>query len=79
VDRNDLVAIFLASAALMLYQIALTRVLSVVAWYHFAFLTISIVMLGIGAPGVWFSYVKRPERHLGWLLLSSAITVPVLR
>jgi hypothetical protein len=46
--RDDL-TIFLVSATVMFYQITLTRVLSVVVWYHFAFLTISIVMLGLGA------------------------------
>jgi len=76
-DSSDVLAIFLASAAVMLFQIGLTRILSVVAWYHFAFLAISVVMLGIGVPGVWLAYAKRPERHLGWLLLASGVCIPV--
>jgi hypothetical protein len=75
--RADYWTIFLVSAAILLYQIALTRVLSVVVWYHFAFLTISLVMLGLGAPGVWFSFVRRPLRMLPGFLLASAITVPL--
>ena len=74
---RDLATIFAVSAAIMLYQLTLTRVLSVVVWYHFAFLTISLVMLGLGAPGVWFALSRRPLRYLPGLLLSSGITVPL--
>ncbi len=76
-DRRDYWSIFLVSCAVMLYQIALTRVLSVVVWYHFAFLTISLVMLGLGAPGVWFTMAHRPLRYLPALLLSSGLAVPI--
>ncbi len=76
-DWHDYVSIFLVSCAVMFYQIALTRVLSVVVWYHFAFLTISMVMLGLGAPGVWFALARNPLRYLRVLLLASGIAVPV--
>jgi hypothetical protein len=76
-DRRDYWSIFLVSCAVMLYQITLTRVLSVVVWYHFAFLTISLVMLGLGAPGVWFALARKPLRHLPALLLVSGVAVPV--
>jgi hypothetical protein len=75
-ERRDFVGIFLVSLTLIVFQIALTRILSVVAWYHFAFLTISMVMLGLGAPGVWFSFQKQPQRWLGWMLLASGVLVP---
>ena len=74
---RDYAAIFLVSAAIMLYRITLTRVLSVVVWYHFAFLVISMVMLGLGAPGVWFAMARRPLRLLKPLLLVSALAVPI--
>ncbi|MEO6593634.1 MAG: hypothetical protein ABIP94_02650, partial [Planctomycetota bacterium] len=61
---RDYAVIFLMSCAVMLFQIAITRVLSVIVWYHFAFLIISIVMLGLGAPGVWFALIRRPQRFL---------------
>ena len=54
-EARDLLAIFAVSAAIMLDQLTRTRVLSGVVWYRFAFLTISLVMLGLGAPGVWFA------------------------
>ena len=57
-ERRDYVTIFLLSCSILTFQIALTRALSVVVWYHFAFLTISMVMLGLGAPGVWFAFMR---------------------
>lgn len=75
-ERRDFAAIFLVSAALIVFQIALTRILSVVAWYHFAFLTISMVMLGLGAPGVWLASSARPQRWLQPMLLLSGLAIP---
>ncbi len=44
------------SLATLLLELALTRVFSVVYFYHFAFLAISIALFGLGAGGV-FSYL----------------------
>src|SRR5574340_180103 len=54
---------FLAGVAIMsfgslLLELALTRLFSVLFFYHFAFLAISIALLGLGAGGV-FAYLKR--------------------
>src|SRR4030042_6700779 len=43
--------IFLCSSSSLAYEITLTRVFSISLWYHFAFMIISIAMLGIGASG----------------------------
>ena len=48
----------LASFASLLLELALTRLFSVVLFYHFAFLAISIALLGLGAGGV-FAYLRR--------------------
>ena len=48
------------SFATLLLELALTRVFSVVLFYHFAFLVISIALLGLGAGGV-FAYVRRQQ------------------
>ncbi len=76
-DGRDYVTIFLLSCSILTFQIALTRVLSVVVWYHFAFLTISMVMLGLGAPGVWFALMRKPLRLLPACLIASGVTVPI--
>jgi predicted membrane-bound spermidine synthase len=48
----------LGSFGSLLLELALTRLFSVVLYYHFAFLAISLAMLGLGAGGV-FSYLRR--------------------
>lgn len=73
---RHLVAIALASFAVLFFQIAITRVLSVVLWYHWAFLSISLAMLGLGAPGVWFALRPPSPRALPALLLVGGLSVP---
>jgi hypothetical protein len=46
----------LTTMATLLLELALTRIFSVVFYYHFAFLAISIALFGLGLGGV-FSYV----------------------
>jgi hypothetical protein len=73
---QSLLAIGLVSFAVLFFQIAITRVLSVVLWYHWAFLSISLAMLGLGAPGVWFA-LRQPAAHtLPRLLFTSGLAVP---
>src|SRR6266536_3247776 len=69
-------AIALVSCAVLLYEIAITRVLSVVLWYHFAFLAISLAMLGLGVPGVWFTLRRPGPRSLELSLVLSGLTMP---
>jgi spermidine synthase len=60
-ERVLLPGIGLCSFAALLLELALTRLFSVVLFYHFAFLAISVALLGLGAGGV-FAYLCR--RHL---------------
>src|SRR3974377_1879968 len=46
----------ITTMATLLLELALTRIFSVVFYYHFAFLAISIALFGLGLGGV-FSYV----------------------
>ncbi len=50
--------IALSSFAALLLELALTRLFSVVLFYHFAFLAISIALLGLGAGGV-FAHLRK--------------------
>ena len=66
----------LTTLATLLLELALTRIFSVVFYYHFAFLAISIALFGLGAGGV-FSYVVAGGRkpffeNLGALALTNA-------
>ncbi len=47
--------IFLCSFSSLAYEVTLTRIFSVSLWYHFAFMIISIAMLGIGVSGTALS------------------------
>lgn len=47
------------SAAIIAYQLALMRVLSFIQWYHFAFMIISIALLGFGTSGVILSIFRK--------------------
>jgi hypothetical protein len=57
-DRALLGGVALSSFAALLLELALTRLFSVVLFYHFAFLAISIALLGLGAGGV-FAYLRK--------------------
>src|SRR5579863_6594783 len=50
------IAVALTTLATLLLELSLTRIFSVVFYYHFAFLAISIALFGLGIGGV-FSYV----------------------
>jgi spermidine synthase len=57
-ERTLLLGLGLTSFGALLLELALTRLFSVVLFYHFAFLAISIALLGLGAGGV-FAYLFR--------------------
>ena len=42
---------FLVSAASLMYEISLARLLAIELWHHYAFLIISCALLGYGAAG----------------------------
>ena len=58
VSRGVLAGISAVSAALLMTELALTRIFSVTMYYHFAFLAISIALFGLSASGV-LVYVLR--------------------
>lgn len=82
--RSLLAGVAISSFAALLLELALTRLFSVVLFYHFAFLAISIALLGLGAGGVFAHLGKsRLERLqtrtlLSWLCVSNALVVPVV-
>ena len=57
--RTSLSVAALAAAALLL-ESALTRLLAVAQYYHFAFLVVSLALLGFGASGAFLSLRKSP-------------------
>jgi hypothetical protein len=59
-NRAVLFGMALCSFAALLLELALTRLFSVVLFYHFAFLAISIALLGLGAGGV-FAHLRKNQ------------------
>ena len=47
------VGVFLTTLSVLVYQVVATRVLSALTWYHLAFLSISLAMLGMTAAGLY--------------------------
>ncbi len=67
------------SLATLLLELALTRVFSVIYFYHFAFLAISVALFGLGAGGV-FSYLVPAWRgtlygKIGLLASANAVAI----
>lgn len=56
--RRLLAGVAMVSFSALLLELSLTRLFSVVLFYHFAFLAISIALLGLGAGGV-FAFIRR--------------------
>lgn len=76
-----LAGVALSSFSALLLELSLTRLFSVVLFYHFAFLAISIALLGLGAGGV-FAYLAKnrlsryPTRELAaWLCFTNAALI----
>ena len=59
-NRATLFGMALCSFSALLLELALTRLFSVVLFYHFAFLAISIALLGLGAGGV-FAHLRKSQ------------------
>jgi len=57
-----LAAIAILSAAVLGYEILLMRLFSIILWHHFAYMIISVAMLGYGAAGAFVAMAQR------WLL-----------
>jgi spermidine synthase len=75
--------IFAVALSTLMLEILLTRITSVIAWYHLAFFVISLAMLGMTAGAVLvflfpqlFDDARIPER-LGQTALLFALTTPI--
>lgn len=72
----------LLAASLLGFEVSLMRVLLVAGWHHFAFVVISVALLGFGASGTALYLTRRwVVRHaaivLVFLSLATAATMPI--
>ena len=78
-----LLPIAFLSAAIIAFQVALIQILSIVQWYHFAYMVISIALLGFGAAGSMLAIfqkrlVRQTEILLPFLMAGTAIAMALV-
>ena len=74
-EKDLLAGLAFTSFAALLLELALTRLFSVVLFYHFAFLAISIALLGLGAGGVSAYLLKSRLARIDTRLLAARLCV----
>jgi len=82
VTSRHAVLLFFTSASVLAYEILLMRLLSISFWTHFAYMVISVALLGFGASGSFlFLLSRRVYRNMeGWLVLlagGAALSFPL--
>ncbi len=65
-------AVGLTSMSMVAYQLHLSHFLSLVQWHHFAFMVISVALLGLGAGGTLLAIFR------SWFLVRSGFLLPFL-
>jgi hypothetical protein len=63
-ERRLIYGIGLHSAAIIAFQLNLMQLISMVQWHHFAYMIISVAMLGFGASGTLLALARK--RLLSW-------------
>jgi spermidine synthase len=73
-----LLAVALVSAGALAFEVLLTRLFSIVQWHHFAYMVISIALLGYGASGAFLAVTgNRLCRHVGAAFATGAVLFAV--
>jgi len=76
--RRLLTAVFLVSLSAIAYEILLMRLLSIVQWHHFAWMIISLALLGYGASGTFIALARAHlERRFDTIFSLSALLMSV--
>ena len=57
-----LLAVALIAASTLSYEILLVRIFAIEYFYHFAYMTIGVAMLGFGASGTLLALFGKPDR-----------------
>jgi hypothetical protein len=66
-------AIAIVSTGVLAYEVLLTRLFAIIQWHHFAYMVISIALLGYGASGTFLSFTReRLKAHFPLALAANA-------
>jgi len=73
----------LVSCGVIGFEIALMRALQYASWYHFAFLVITVALLGFGMSGTVLSlwrgaFLRHRHRAIPLLVLLTALSIPAM-
>ena len=76
------VSLALLSVSIIAFQLVLIQILSIVQWYHFAYMVISVAMLGFGAAGTFISLFRKyllnkTDLLLPWLMVITSLLMSV--
>jgi hypothetical protein len=71
-------ALLLSSAALLTLEVSWTRFFSYTIWYHFAYLTISVALLGFGSSGAIVAAFPNLFARRGVRLLTTFVVLAAL-
>ncbi len=68
-----LIAVALISAAALAFEILLMRLFSIILWHHFAYMIISLALLGYGASGALLTVAQSAvQRHFAPMFCTAA-------
>jgi spermidine synthase len=59
-DRLPVYSIALLSATAIAYEILLVRLFAIIQWHHYAYMVISLALLGYGASGTFLAFSLKP-------------------
>src|ERR671937_2829926 len=77
------VTLFVLSMSVLLFEITLTRLFSIVLWYDYAFMAISVAFFGLGIGALLVHILKgrlMPDKFLTYILqytVAFAISIPI--
>jgi len=75
------IAVFLITLSGLIFEIALTRIYSATIWYHYAFIAVSVALLGWGLGGVALHLLRRfvipTMEKAAFLAMCYAVTIVV--
>lgn len=84
------VQVFLLALAVLMFEVALTRIFSFIMFCHFTYLVISVAMLGFGAAGTYLTvrksrfdgdqtFVARHAAAFGVAAIAAVVVIPRIR
>src|ERR671933_1435501 len=77
------VTLFVISMGVLLFELTLTRIFSIVLWYDYAFMAISVAFFGLGIGALLVHIIKGrllPDKFLTYILrytVAFAISIPI--